>query len=116
LRQLVAGDRNVERRALDVSPGVRLVAVTRVEHLVGRGGGQAGVDALESRERLDRTQRYVLSGDLLLKLLGELEDPQVLANPRLAGLQPLRDALDGQARVEETLIAPAAGDGIQVSA
>ena len=74
------------------------------------------MDALELRERLDRAQRDLVGGDLLLKLLRELQDPQVLAHARLRGLEPLRDALDGQPGVEEPLVAAGAGERIEVSA
>ena len=51
------------------------------------------MDAGELPERLDRPHRDLAGGELVLELLGELEDSQVLADARLRGLQALGDAL-----------------------
>jgi len=98
--ELAAGERNILRRPFDVRPRVRLVCVPRVEDLLGGRCGQAWVDALELRERLHRPQRDLANRDLPLKLSGELEDPQVLTNTGLCGLQSLRDALHRPARIQ----------------
>ena len=74
------------------------------------------MDAGELPERLDRSHGDLAGRDLVLKLLGELQDSQVLADACLSGLQALGDALDGQAGVDQPLIAAGAGERVEVSA
>ena len=113
--QLPARERDLERRALDVGPGVRLVRLAGVEHLLGGRDGQPGMDAGELPERLDRSHRDLAGRDLALKLSRELQDPQVLADARLGGLQALGDALHGQPGVDQPLVPASAGEGIEVA-
>ncbi len=68
-----------------------------MDHLANRGGGQPRMDAAELRERLDGPKRDRAGGDLRLQGLGQLQDPQVLTDAGLRGLQPLRNALYGPA-------------------
>ena len=114
--QLLAGDRDFERCAFHVGPGVRLVRLARVEHLFDGRAGEPGVDAGELCERLDRAHGDLAGRDPRVKLDREFQDPQVLAHARLSGLQALGDALHGQAGVEQALIPPGAGEGIEVAA
>src|SRR5579875_2925543 len=55
----------------------------------------------ELRLQLDRPQWDLLGGDLPLQLLGELQDPEMLAGARLWRLQPPGNALRSHVRVDQ---------------
>jgi hypothetical protein len=63
------------------------------------------MDPSQRFERLDGPQRHIARRELGLRLLGELEDPQVLTHPGLCRRQPLGYAVDRQTRVEQPLVA-----------
>jgi hypothetical protein len=60
--------------------------------------------------------RDLTGRQLVLKLLGEFQDSEVLADSRLGGLQAFGDPLGGQAGVNQSLVAAGTGEGIEVSA
>ena len=74
------------------------------------------MDAGELPERLDCSYGDLTGRELALKLLGELQDSQVLADAGLGGLQAFGDALEGQAGVDQPLVAARTGEGIEVPA
>ncbi len=114
--QLAACERYLEWRALHVGPGVRLVRVAGVEHLLSGRDREPGMDAGELSERLDCSYGDLTGRELALELLGELQDSQVLADAGLGGLQAFGDALEGQAGVDQPLVAAGTGEGIEVPA
>ena len=112
--QLVGGERHPERRSFHVGPRVRLIVVAGGEHLVRRGDRDPGLDAGEPPQRFDCSYWDLTGRELGLELFGEFQDSQVLADAGLRGLQAFGDALEGQAGVDQPLVAARAGTGAGV--
>jgi hypothetical protein len=72
------------------------------------------MNAGELPERLHCPYRDFAGRELGLELLGKLEDSHVLTDPGLRGLQALGDALEGQAGLEQPLIAAGPGEGAEL--
>jgi hypothetical protein len=72
--QLPAGERHFEAGALHVGPCVRLIRVAGVEQLLGGCDGKRRVNGGELPEWFDGSHRDLAGGELVLKLLGKLED------------------------------------------